>query len=86
MIRLWPLRQKGAIPDYLIIHSYQNGGGNGSASNNPNLLGSQINDIALWTSNLDSIVQNALGAEYVGQIEYCMTEWNTSAYDPDGHC
>jgi hypothetical protein len=75
---------KGAIPDYLIIHSYQNGGGDGSASNNPNLLGSQINDIALWTSNLNSIVQNALGSEYVGQIEYGMTEWNTSKYDPDG--
>jgi hypothetical protein len=76
---------KNAVPDFLIIHSYQNGGGNGDASNNPNLLGSQINDIAQWTSNLDSIIQNAIGAHYVGQIEYCMTEWNTSAYDPDGN-
>ncbi len=75
---------KNVVPDFLIIHSYQNGGGDGSASNNPNLLGSQIDEIAQWTSNLDSIVQSAIGAQYVGRIEYGMTEWNTSAYDPEG--
>jgi hypothetical protein len=74
---------KGVIPDFFIIHSYQNGGGNGDASNNVNLLGSQINDIALWTSNMNNIVSNTLGSAYVGQIEYCMTEWNTSQYNPD---
>jgi hypothetical protein len=72
---------KDAIPDFLIIHSYQNGGGDGSASNNPTLLGSQINDIAQWTSNLNSIITNAIGAQYVGQIEYCMTEWNPGGTD-----
>lgn len=75
---------KNAVPDFLIIHSYQNGGGDGSASNNANLLGSRIDDIAQWTSNMDEIVEDALGPQYVGRIEYCMTEWNTSAYDPEG--
>jgi hypothetical protein len=69
---------KGVVPDFFIIHSYQNGGGDGNAPNNPNLLGSQVDQIAQWTSNLDTIVQYTLGSQYVGQIEYCMTEWNTS--------
>jgi hypothetical protein len=75
---------KGVVPDFFIIHSYQNGGGDGSASNNPNFLGSQVDQIAQWTSNLDTIVRDTLGSQYVGQIEYCMTEWNassTSTYD-----
>lgn len=75
---------RGVLPDYFIIHSYQNGGGTGDASNNPNLLGSQVDDIAQWTSNMNTIVSDTLGSAYIGQIEYCMTEWNTSAYDPDG--
>jgi len=70
---------KNAIPDFLIIHSYP-GSGSG-ASYNPTLLGSNINDIAQWTSNLDGIVQNAIGSQYVGQIEYCMTEWNPGGTD-----
>ena len=69
---------KGVVPDFFIIHSYQNGGGDGGASNNPNLLGSQVDQIAQWTSNLNTIVQNTLGSQYVGQIEYYMTEWNSS--------
>ncbi|GEM_PF-1196021 len=75
---------KGVVPDFFIIHSYQNGGGDGGASNNPTLLGSRVNDIAQWTSNMNSIIQNTLGAQYVGRIEYCMTEWNasgTTSYD-----
>ena len=75
---------KGVVPDFFIIHSYQNGGGDGSASNNPNLLGSQVNQIAQWTSNMNSIIQNTLGSQYVGKIGYYMTEWNssgTSTYD-----
>ncbi|MCJ7728871.1 MAG: hypothetical protein MUO27_03195, partial [Sedimentisphaerales bacterium] len=70
---------KNAIPDFLIIHSYP-GSGSG-ASYNPTLLSSNINDIAQWTSNLNGIVQNALGSEYVGQIEYTMTEWNPGGTD-----
>ena len=61
MIRLLARTAKEVIPDFLIIHSYQNGGGDGGASNNPTLLGSQINEIAQWTSNLNGIVTNALG-------------------------
>ncbi len=74
-------KAKNVVPDFFIIHSYQNGGGDGGASNNPTLLGSQVDQIAQWTSNMNSIVQNTLGAQYVGQIGYYMTEWNTSATD-----
>ena len=72
---------KGVVPDFFIIHSYQNGGGDGSASNNPTLLGSQVNDIAQWTSNMDRIISDTLGSAYVGQIGYYMTEWNDSGTD-----
>jgi len=70
---------KNAIPDFLMIHAYP-GSGSG-ASYNPTLLSSNINDIAQWTSNLNGIVTNALGSQYVGQIEYCMTEWNPGGTD-----
>ncbi len=73
---------KSAIPDFLIIHQYPGSGE--AASYNPTLLSARINDIAQYTTNMNGIVSNALGSQYVGQIEYCMTEWNTGAYDPDG--
>ena len=67
------------MPDFFIIHSYPGSGSD--ASYNPTLLSANINDIAQWTSNIDGIIANALGAQYVGQIEYCMTEWNAGGTD-----
>ena len=73
---------KGAVPDFLIIHSYPYMGS--GVSSNPSLLSYSVNDIAQWTTDLNSMVSNALGSGYVGQIKYCMTEWDalgSSSYD-----
>lgn len=69
---------KGVVPDYLIIHQYPGGS---TADTNPALLADRVNDIAVFTENLDSIVADALGSSYVGQIGYAMTEWDCGASD-----
>jgi fibronectin type 3 domain-containing protein len=74
-------KAKNVIPEFFIIHSYQNGGGDGGPSNNSALLGARVNDIAQWTSNMNTIIQNTIGSQYVGQIGYYMTEWNSSGTD-----
>lgn len=74
---------KGAIPDFLIIHQYPGDGE--PASYNPTLLNDRINEIAQFTSNLDGIVADALGPEYVGQIRYWMTEWDAGNDDNDAY-
>ena len=68
------------IPDFLIIHPYPRLRMQ-MHRYNPTLLSANINDIAQWTSNMDGIITNALGAQYVGQIEYYMTEWNAGGTD-----
>ncbi len=65
---------RGTIPDFLIIHAYPGSGQ--EASYNPILLDEKVDEIADYTSSLDSIVTSALGPEYVGQIKYWMTEWD----------
>jgi len=70
---------KNAVPDFLIIHAYPGSGQ--PASYNPTLLSTDIDDIGVFTSSLNSIVQNALGAQYVGQIRYGMTEWDAGGHD-----
>ena len=69
---------KNAIPDFLIIHQYPGSGAD--ASYNPTLLSSDIDTIGIYTSNLDEIVANAIGQQYVGQVRYCMTEWDTGSH------
>ena len=69
---------KGVVPDYLIIHQYP---GSSTADGNPTLLADRVNDIGVFTANLDNIVANALGASYAGQIGYAMTEWDCSEGD-----
>ncbi len=69
---------KNVIPDFLIIHAYPGTGQ--PASYNPTLLSSDINDIGNFTANLDSIVANALGQQYVGQVRYAMTEWDAGGH------
>jgi hypothetical protein len=70
---------KGVVPDFLIIHQYPGSGE--PASYNPILLADRVNDIAQYTSNLDGIIHNALGSQYVGQIRYAMTEWDAGGHD-----
>lgn len=70
---------KGVIPDFLIIHQYPGSGED--ASYNPTLLSSDINNIGIYTSNMDNIVSDALGPQYVGQVGYYMTEWNAGGTD-----
>ncbi len=69
---------KGVVPDFLIIHQYPGSGAD--ASYNPKLLSSDIDTIGIYTSNLDEIVANAIGQQYVGQVRYCMTEWDTGSH------
>lgn len=74
--------QKGVVPDFLIIHAYPGTGE--TASYNPTLLSTDINNIGVYTANLDWIVTNAIGGQYVGQVRYAMTEWDAgghSSYD-----
>lgn len=70
---------KDAVPDFLIIHQYP--GTDQLAAYNPTLLSTHVSDIAVFTSNMDSIVADALGPQYVGQIRYWMTEWDSGAHD-----
>lgn len=70
---------KDVVPDFLIIHAYPGSGQ--PASYNPALLSSDVSNIGIYTANLNSIVQNALGVQYVGQIRYCMTEWDAGSHD-----
>ena len=69
----------GVVPDFLIIHSYP--GTNKGASYNPTLLSNDIDEIEEMTSNLNDMISDTIGPEYVGQIEYCMTEWNAGGTD-----
>jgi len=72
----------GVVPDFLSIHSYP--GTNEGASYNPTLLIDDIDEIEVMTNNLNDMISDTIGPEYVGQIEYCMTEWNSGgvSYDP----
>lgn len=70
---------KNVIPDFLIIHQYPGTGE--TASYNPTLLAARVNDIAAYTANMDTIISDTLGPEYVGQIRYWMTEWDCGAHD-----
>jgi hypothetical protein len=67
---------KGVVPDFLIIHDYP--AWEVPASYNPTLLGFHVDEIADYTASMDSIITNAIGSSYVGQIKYYMTEWDSS--------
>mgnify|MGYP003835807941 CR=1 FL=1 len=73
---------KGVIPDFFIIHQYPGSGSD--ASYNPTLLSSDIDSIGIYTSNMDMIISDTLGPQYVGQIGYYMTEWNAGGTDTYG--
>jgi hypothetical protein len=62
------------VPDFLIIHSYP-GTGMG-AWYNPTLLSFDIDQVEAMTDSLNFIISDTIGPEYVGTIEYAMTEWN----------
>ncbi|MBN1766171.1 MAG: hypothetical protein JW860_12995 [Sedimentisphaerales bacterium] len=70
---------KGVVPDFLIIHAYPGSGS--EASYNPTLLSTDINNIGIYTSNMDGIITNAIGSQYVDQIRYWMTEWDSGGHD-----
>lgn len=74
---------KGAVPDFLIIHQYP--GTSEAASYNPTLLSDRVADIAEFTSNLDDIVEDAVGSSYVGQVRYWMTEWDCGNGENDSY-
>jgi len=66
----------GLRPDFLIIHSYPAGGGNGDASRNASLLSNDLQLICDDTGSLNKIIATSIGAQYVGKIKYWMTEWD----------
>jgi hypothetical protein len=68
-------KAKGVVPDFLSIHMYP--GTNLEPLYNPTLLTFDIGEIANFTSSLNSMITTAIGSQYVGQIEYCMTEWDS---------
>jgi hypothetical protein len=75
-------KAKGVVPDFFIIHQYPGSGRLGSY--NPTLLSTDISTIATYKSNMNTIISNTIGSQYVGQIGYFMTEWNAGgvSYDP----
>jgi len=74
---------KGVVPDFLIIHSYPGSWELGDY--NPILLSYDVDEIEYFTNSLNYIISDTIGPEYVGQVEYCMTEWNSGGvdYDPE---
>jgi len=72
-------KAKGVVPDFFIIHQYP--GTNQGASYNPTLLTTDVDTIATYTSNMNTIITNTIGPEYVGKIGYFMTEWNAGGVD-----
>jgi hypothetical protein len=74
---------EGVVPDFLIIHSYPGSGMFGDY--NPTLLSDDVDETEDFTNSLNYIISDTQGPEYVGQIEYCMTEWNSGGveYDPE---
>lgn len=67
-------KAKNVVPDFLIIHQYPGSGQR--ASYNSTLLSTDVNNIAVFTSQLNGMVANSIGSQYVGQIKYAMTEWD----------
>jgi len=67
-------KAKGVVPDFFIIHQYP--GSNQGASYNPTLLSTDVDTIATYTSNMNTIINDTIGSQYVGKIGYFMTEWN----------
>jgi hypothetical protein len=72
----------GVVPDFLIIHQYP--GSDSGASYNPTLLSSDIASIGTYTSNMNDMIADTVGTDYVGKIKYWMTEWDAGgiSYDP----
>jgi len=70
---------KGVVPDFLIVHAYPGTGCDGSY--NPTLLGAKVDEIEDFTESMNSIIADVLGPEYVGQIKYWLTEWNSGGID-----
>jgi len=70
---------KGAVPDFLIIHQYPSSGQ--PASYNSTLLSTDVNNIAVFTSQLNAMVSAAIGSQYVGQVKYAMTEYDVGDLD-----
>jgi hypothetical protein len=80
-------KAKSVVPDFLIIHQYPGVGQD--ASYNPTLLGHDVDEIANYTSSLNSIIAGTIGSQYIGKIKYYMTEWdsgwNTGSNPYDKH-
>jgi len=70
---------KGAVPDFLIIHQYPGSGQ--PASYNSTLLSTDVNNIGVFTSQLNAMVSDAIGSQYVGQVKYAMTEYDVGDSD-----
>jgi hypothetical protein len=74
---------EGVVPDFLIIHSYPGSGTLGDY--NPIILSDDVDEIEYFTYSMNYIISDTIGPEYVGQIEYCMTEWNAGGVEYDSH-
>jgi fibronectin type 3 domain-containing protein len=74
-------KAKGVVPDFFIIHQYP--GGSGGSSYNPTLLSYDVDLIATYTSNMNTIINDTIGTQYVNKIGYFMTEWNAGG--PTGY-
>jgi len=65
------------IPDFLIIHNYPEGVTGIGATYDAQTLGA-LNIPSAQVTVLNNIISSSLGASYVGQVKYMMTEYNSS--------
>ena len=66
----------GVVPDFLIIHNYPVTSGAPQNAGTDSYILSFPTTVATQKTSLDNIVSNSLGAAYVGQVKYFMTEFN----------
>ncbi|UCF38237.1 MAG: hypothetical protein JSU96_05135, partial [Acidobacteriota bacterium] len=71
--------QQGIVPDFLIIHAYP--GSNRHSDYNPYLFSHNIEEIAIFTQDLNQIISEALGPEFSGTIPFWMTEYRAGGIE-----
>jgi len=68
-------KAKGVTPDFLIIHEYPYNGTPSTGAAADAAVLANVGLVPGWTTSLNQIVTDVLGASYVGKIPYRMTEY-----------
>ncbi len=79
-LMLTEFKTQGIVPDFLVIHTYPTINQTVSAANDAVCLAA-VDNIGIFTDNLDAMVTKYFGAGSVGKIEYAMTEFSATPAD-----